>query len=280
MANEAEVKEIPSDAPKQDTGITNSPPDLVTRVSEVKPEVNGTPALDRRKHDELIAALPPETQDQVKAYESEIMSGANKKFMAAADKERELSQPWTTERVAKLLNDQTFITSAQEVAQRQALAQNPNGSGMQDQEWSALTDGERRQFYAVQQNQIQMQSQMNQLLARQEDINLMNRYKNYEASKIDKLQQDLIQGNVRATREHLHKVLDYDDAIDRAYNMGKQDRQTEIQEKVNASSLANGVNTTQADSVPEKPKGMSNVQHFINLAQNRIKQRNQQSGKT
>src|SRR3990167_11140053 len=164
------------------------------------------------------------------------MSGANKKFMAAADKERELSQPWTTERVQRLLNDQTFVTSAQELAQRQALAQNPSGSGMQDQEWSALTDSERRQFYAVQQNQLQMQGQMNQLLARQEDINLMNRYKNYEASKIDKLQQDLIQGNVRATREHLHKVLDYDDAIDRAYNMGKQDRQIEIKEKFNAAS--------------------------------------------
>ena len=276
MADNIEEKVEPSDAPKQET--VNSP-DLVTRVSEVKPVVS-TPALDRSKHDELIASLPPEVQSQVKAYENEIMSGANKKFMAAADKERELSQPWTTERVAKLLNDQTFVASAQEVAQRQALSQNPSGSGMQDQEWSALTDGERKQFYAVQQNQIQMQGQMNQLLARQEDLNLMSRYKNYEASKIDKLQQDLIQGNVRATREHLHKVLDYDDAIDRAYNMGKQDSQTEIKGKINASSPAVGVNTTQADSIPEKPKGMSNVQHFINLAQSRIKQINQQSGKT
>jgi len=279
MANETKVKEVPSDAPKQDTGISHTSPDLVTRVSEVKPEANGT-ALNRSKHDELIASLPPEVQAQVKAYESEIMSGANKKFMAAADKERELSQPWTTERVQRLLNDQTFVTSAQEVAQRQALAQNPSGSGMQDQEWSALTDGERRQFYAVQQNQIQMQSQMNQLLARQEDLNLMTRYKNYDAAKIDKLQQDLIQGNVRATREHLHKVLDYDDAIERTARLIKQDIQTEIKEKMNASSPAMGVNTTQADSVPEKPKGMSNVQHFINLAQNRIKQMNQQSGKT
>ena len=279
MANETEVKEVPGDAPKQDTGIINPSPNLVTRVSEVKPVVN-IPALDRSKHDALIASLPPETQAQVKAYENEIMSGANKKFMAAADKEKELSQPWTTERVARLLNDQTFVSSAQEVAQRQALAQNPIGSGMQDQEWSALTDGERKQFYAVQQNQLQMQGQMNQLLARQEDLNLMNRYKNYEASKIDKLQQDLIQGNVRATREHLHKVLDYDDAIDRAYNMGKQDRQIEIKEKFNAASPGIGVDTAQADSVPEKPKGMSNVQHFINLAQNRIKQMNQRSGKT
>ena len=279
MADKVEVKEAPSDTPKQDTGITHTPPNLVTRVSEVKPEVNGT-ALDRSKHDELIASLPPETQAQVKAYENEIMSGANKKFMAAADKEKELSQPWTTERVAKLLNDQTFVTSAQEVAQRQALAQNPSGSGMQDQEWSALSDGERRQFYAVQQNQILMQGQMNQLLAQQEDINLMSRYKNYEASKIDKLQQDLIQGNVRATREHLHKVLDYDDAVDRAFKLGRQDNQAEIKEKVIAASPGIGVNIVQADSVPEKPKGMSNVQHFINLAQNRIKQMNQQSGKT
>lgn len=280
MADEATAPEL-----KQETEakpeVATATPDLVTRVSEVKPEEKKEFKTDQ--FEEKVKALPPELQTQVRGLQNEIMSGANKKFMEAADirkaAEEAKAQPWTTDRVQQLLNEPTFVSSAQEVAQKQALAQNPQSSGMQDTEWSALTDGERKQFYAVQQNQVQMQGQMNQMLARQEDQNLMTRYKNYESSKIDQLQKDLIQGNVHATREHLHKVIDYDDAVERAYKMGKEDRQTDIAGKQVASSPSVGVNTVQADSVPEKAKGVSNVQHFINLAQNRIKQMSEQSGR-
>lgn len=285
MADEPIIPAVPSDAPKQEEAInttTPTPPDLVTRVSEVKPKPDPTSngGYDKEAHDTMIAGLSPELQSQVKAYEASVMSGANKKFMAAADKEKELAQPWTTDRVQQLLNDQTFVASAQEIAQKQALAQNPTGSGLQDQEWSALTDVERKQFYAIQQNQVQMQAQMNTMLSKQEDQNLMTRYKNYDASAIDKAQDDYAKGRVNATREHVHKILDYDDAVKRAYEMGKEDRQTDIQGKVDASTLPNGVNTTQASDVPIKDKGVGNVQHFVNLAQARIKQFNQQSGRT
>lgn len=282
MAEETKPEAKPSDAPKQEAANTTpTKPDLVTRVSEVKPKSEPTDngGYDKESHDKAIDSLPPEIKAQVKAYESSVMSGANKKFMEAAEIRKELDQPWTPERVQRLLNDQTFVASAQEIAQKQALSQNPKGSGMDDAEWSALTDSERKQFYTMQQNQAHLQSQMNEMLARQEDQNLMTRYKNYEASKIDKLQSDLINGRVRATREHLHKVLDYDEAIQRAYEMGKQDRQIDIVSKKDASSPGIGVNTTQADSIPERPKGMSGGEYFKMLAMNRIKQMHEQSGR-
>lgn len=280
MADEQVIPAASSDAPVQEPVVVAPAPDLVTRVSEVKPPAEPiTDGFDKATHDAAIAALPPEAQLQVKAYESSVMSGANKKFMEAADIKKELAQPWTTDRVQQLLNDQSFVSSAQEIATKQALAQNPQGSGMQDTEWSALTDGERKQFYAIQQNQSQMQAQMNTMLARQEDQNLMTRYKNYDATKVDQLQRDLMNGKVSATREALHKVIDYDDAVQRAYQYAKQDNQTDIQGKVNASTVAAGVTTTPADTIPEKPKGMSNIEHFKNLAMNRIKQFNEQSGK-
>ena len=269
--------------PEPEAIITPLPaPDLVTRVSEVKPPSEPTePAgFDKETHDKAIESLPPEIQAQVKAYESSVMSGANKKFMEAAEIKKEMAQPWTTDRVQKLLNDQTFVASAQEVAQKQALAQNPTGSGMQDQEWSALTDSERKQFYAMQQGQVQMQGQMSQLLAMQEDQNLMTRYKNYNAKAIDQAQDDYRNGRVNATREHIHKIIDYDGAVARAYELGRSDRQTDIKGKVDASTPTAGVNTTQADTVPEKPKGMAGPEWFKQLAFNRIKQRNEQSGRT
>ena len=282
MADEDKVTS--SDAPDQptDTTPTSTPEDLITRVSEVKPPAEPIPTdgYDKTAHDQMISALSPEAQAQVKAYEASVMSGANKKFQEAAEIRKEMAQPWTPDRVQSLLNDPAFVQSAQEVTQKQALAQNPQGSGMQDQEWSALTDNERKQFYAVQQGQAQMQGQMNQLMAIQEDQNLMTRYKNYNADAINQAQDDFRNGRVNATREHIHKILDYDAAIKRAYVMGQQDRQTDIQGKVNASTDPAGVNTAPATDIPEKPKGMSNVQHFINLAQNRMKQRAQQSGRT
>jgi len=287
MAEEQKVETTQSDAPVQPQVAatapeTNPTPDLVTRVSEVKPASEPTESVgfDKEAHDKMIEGLTPEQQAQVKAYESSVMSGANKKFMEAADIKKELAQPWTTDRVQQLLNDQTFVASAQEIAQRQQLAQNPQGSGMQNEEWSALTDSERKQFYAIQRGQVQMQGQMNPILAKQEDQNLMTLYKNYDAAKVDKLQKDLLSGKVSATREALHKVLDYDDAVERAYRMREQDRQTDIQGKVDASTVVGGVNTDPAGTIPEKPKGMSNVEHFKVLAMNRIKQMNQQSGRT
>jgi len=282
MAEEEQVTS-PTPTPDPEPTVTAAPePDLVTRVSEMKPVSEPTEpgGFDKETHDKAIDSLPPEIKAQVKAYESSVMSGANKKFMEAAEIKKELAQPWTTARVQTLLNDPTFVASAQEITQKQALAQNPQGSGLQDTEWSALTDNERKQFFAVQQGQIQMQGQMNHLLAMQEDQNLMTRYKNYNARAVDQAQDDYRNGRVNATREHVHKILDYDNAVQRAYELGKQDRQTDIKGKVDASTLSTGVNTTQADSVPEKPKGMSNIEHFKNLALNRIKQMNQQSGKT
>ena len=281
MAEEAtapETKQEPVGKPE-----ATPTPDLVTRVSEVKPEAPKEPEFKSNEFDEKFKDLPPDVQTQVKAYRNEIMSGANKQFMAAAEKEKAIetakTQPWTTDRVQQLLNDQTFVSSAQEVAQKQALAQNPVGSGMQDQEWSALTDGERKQFYAIQQNQVVMQGQMNELLSKQEDQNLMTRYKNYNAQAVDKAQDDYANRRVKATREHIHKILDYEPGLKRAYEMGKQDRQTEIAGKQIASSPSIGVNTTQADTVPEKPKGMAGPEWFKQLALNRIKQRNEQSGR-
>lgn len=279
MADEQQTTAQPQVEDQQSEGQQAPQPDLITRASEVKaPEPKPTDGFDRKKHDEVVSSLPPEVQEQVRAYENEIMSGASKKFREAAEIRKELERPWTPDRVQQLLNDQTFVSSAQAIAQQQALQQNPQGSNMNDQEWSALTEGEKKQFYAVQQNQAQLQGQMNQILSRQEDTLLSQRYKNYNPQAVDEIRHGLLSGSMQATREHLWKVHDYDAAVRRAYELGKQDRQTDIQGKMQASSPQVGVNASAAHEVGEKPKGMAASEWFKRLARDRIKQM-EQTGK-
>jgi hypothetical protein len=70
---------------------------------------------------------------------------------------------------------------------------------------------------------------------------------------------------VVATREHLWKVIDYEAAVQRAYELGRQDARSVNQDKFNASNMVgNGVNTQ--PPAPLEPKnGKIGADFFMDL---------------
>jgi hypothetical protein len=264
-------------APQAQPNPTSSvPDDIVSRASAVSPEQkveeSEIPGFDRKKHEEILSKLPSEVKASIDAYQKELFSGANKKFQEAAELKKQAEATRRRPSVSELLQDPDFVKEAQSYAQQQQLNQVPQGSPVTEEEWSALTPTEKQQIhYSLQQNQV-LQGQMNKLLSQQEDQRIKERYKNYESSKIDQLQQDLIGGRIQATREHLWKVLDYEDGIKRAYELGLQDRQLNMQEKVNGSSPVNGLNIKSVEELPTRQTGQSNIEYFKQLAQRRIQQ--------
>ena len=103
-----------------------------------------------------------------------------------------------------------------------------------------------------------MQSELTSMRTQKEDVELSSRYPNYDTTQVNKIFSDMMTGKVQATREHLWKVVDYEDAVHRAYSMGRADERDGVTEKRNASTITGGVNAanTQPD-VPAQQKGES-----------------------
>lgn len=278
---------------------TSSPDDLVTRASEVTIESTekkpASPAgdiledsgFDYGKWQSMLASLPEEQRSQLESAYKSLQRGAEKKFQKAADlrkqAEADLSQPWTQERIHQVVNDPTFVREAQAYAQVQNIQQNPSNSGISAEEWSYLSDEEKAKFHQLAQNQNVLQSQMNQMLLAQQDEQLKSRYKNYDSQRVNQLRNDLLQGRVNATSEHLWQVIDYEDYGKRCYELGKQDRQMEVGEKLNASPTSsmgmNGMNVTQANEVPAKGEKEGTVDYFKRLAMRNM-EKLKQAGQT
>jgi hypothetical protein len=242
--------------------IVTKEPDLVTRVSQVKvePEVKPTevkePEFDFKEIDKITDPAAKEYAE--KAYKS-FQRGFNQKFQELAEirktyetKTAETSN-WTPERVQQLLNDGTFVNAAKSVMATQA----PSTFEGTQEDWSGLSDTDKAKFHQLE-NKINFLEQQNFQTKRvQEDESLKTKYVNYKPEAIDILTADLLANKVQATREHLWKVYDYDDAVRRAYELGKEDRQLETTEKKSSTSVE-GLTTTSSKEIPTPEKNESN----------------------
>lgn len=234
--------------------------DLLSRVASFKPseaqpvKQESDSVFDIKEIDKI--SDPKAREIAEKAYKS-LQSGFTKKFQELAEIRKQFeskqseSSNWTPEKVQNLLNDPAFVQSAQAVAGINPAAKQ---GGLADNEWSALSDTEKARINEMQ-TQLRNLQQMNlQSIRAQEDAQLKSKYANYNAQAVDIITNDLLQGKVNATREHLHKVLDYDDAVRRAYELGRQDSKAKNEEKVNSMSFSagNGVQTNSNGIAPEK----------------------------
>lgn len=220
---------------------------LVTKVSKFvedeKPKTE--PKVDEHFDiNDIDKIEDPNARDIVKKAYKSFERGYQKKFQDLADIRRDLEQKtgetWTPERVQALLNDNDFVQAAQQVAKTP-----------EEEEYSNLTDSEKRAL-AETQKQMQALTYQNQiLLKQQQDKELMSKYADYNPQAVDTLTNDLLKGNVQATREHLYKVINYESAVERAYKLGMKDARAGIQENVNAA--APQANTVVASSEPVKP---------------------------
>jgi hypothetical protein len=231
--------------------ITKVPePDLITRVSKVniEPTKENNPAegipVEEPKFDinDIEKIQDPQAKEQaLRAYKS-FQRGFNQKFQELAELRKNLETKtrqesnWTPERIQQLMNDQSFVQAAQQVAS----VQNPPNSGLTDQEYSALTEKEKAQMSSMQQELSQMRLQNWQMQQKQQDETLKQKYANYAPDIVDTTIHQLVNNEVLATREDIWKVRDYDAAVQRAYQLGKQDREmdnTEKQQSMSAEGL-------------------------------------------
>jgi hypothetical protein len=279
IAPQIEIPQVQVEAPVVEAPAVE---DLVTRVSKVetviKPNIE-EPTFDLK---DIQNIKDPQAKEQaLKAYKS-FQRGFGEKFEELANLRKELNEiknkntQWTPERIRQELNKPDFIQASQEVLQEQ----NPQNSGMNETEWSSLTSNEKKQWQVMQQEltSLKQQNQNQQILQnfKQQDEQLKTRYANYDSNAVDIITSELLSGKRQATREDLHKAIDYDNAVMRAYELGKQDGSSNLTEKLNASSY-DGITTGKpATDVPIANKNESTTSFFGRLVENNIRKQQAQ----
>ena len=243
--------------------------DLITRVSQFKKEETAPEETKLTSETRDTFGLTQEDFGKVqndpvlsKFYKS-MQADYTRKTQAAANDKKEAERikteysTWTPERVQQLLNDQTFVNAAQSVMKTQA----PTTFEGTQEEWSGLSDTDKAKFQQLT-NKVNLLEQQNyQVRKIQEDETLKTKYNNYDPQAIDILTADLLKGKVQATREHLFKVYDYENAVERAYHLGIQDGKTGIREKVSSSSMEGTMATTNREQ--PKPEQGENDRAFF-----------------
>lgn len=247
-------------------------PDLVTRVSQFKPEAPKVTAPVENIDEKFdVNDINKITDPQARAYADKayksFQRGFNQKFQELAETRKQLESmkneqiTWTPERIKQELNNPTFVQAAQVVSSYQ----NPTNSGLTDQEFSALSESEKAQLTAMKQEITSLKQQNMQALLAQQDEQLKGKYSNYNPGSVDALYNDMLNGKVQATREHLWKVMDYDDAVKRAYELGKQDRNIDTTQKINSVSIQ-GTQTTRSPERGGPVNGESTSAYFRRIA--------------
>ena len=210
-------------------------------------------------------------EDKIKNLESHY----NKKYQSNAEKERQLealrqdlerktNQPWTPQRVQEILRDQTFVQAAQTVASQMPPSE---FSGTQE-EWSNLSDSEKR---AIQELKAQVQTQSAQLqrmAISKDEEQLKQRYSDYDSAKVENFYRDVSEGRIPEVqiRELIYKALNHDHHLERTYELAKQDGQALLKEKYNGSTQL-GLNTQTAGEPIKREEGQRGRDLFMKIFQ-------------
>lgn len=275
--------------PVNTTTEKKSEPDLITRVSQFKKEEptetksTGEKTVTEPEFDfkdiEKIAD-PTAKEYAQKAYKS-FQKGFNQKFQELADLRKTYEQKvtetstWTPERIQGLLNDTNFVNAAKSVMSSQA----PQAFEGTQQDWSALSDTDKAKFQGLE-SEINLLKQQNyQVRKLQEDETLKNRYANYNPQALDVLTAELLTGKVQATREHLYKVLNHDENVRNAYELGLRDGTKGVREKVSSSSME-GTMATSIKETPKKEEGETDRNYFRRLFLNNVAKQRETNIKT
>ena len=168
--------------------------------------------------------------------------------------EANTNKRYTTADVQALLQRQDFVEAATQL-QTQLAPQ-----GVSQETWSSWTPEEKHAFQQQQAKtqqleQTLMQMQQSQVLS-QADIELKQEYPDYDVTKINGFYQKAYANELtpRQIREAVYWATNGKDLVERAYTLGKQDGNSNTQEKLSGLS-ANGLNITPTTitSVERKP---------------------------
>lgn len=254
-------------------------PDLMTRVSQFKPEVKANASVEgdaQFDYKEIEKITDPTARAIAeKAYKS-LQSGFTKKFQEVAELRKSLEAQanqkpvWTADKIQKeLLTDPTFVSEAQRLAAVNPNPTNPTNSGLSDTEWSALTPTEKAKFSMLEGKISQLEQQNQQAIVQQQHQALKSKYANYAPDFVDTTVKSIVQGQRQITLEDVWKATDYESAVQRAYELGKADASGKVVAKQQSTSFDGG-QQTRANPPPEINKGESNLSFFQRIARQRM----------
>ena len=253
-----EIKEVAPEV-KEEVKLEVKP-DLLTRVSQVKNEVKQEDTEGKFNSNDLDLAieqvLDPVLKEQMIGLKKSLLRGENQKYQEIAQLRKQYesklaeSSSWTPERLQQEINKPDFVQAAQSVLQ----TRNPGDSGLTDSQWSTLSDVEKTELNQLKQKVLSLEKNSWESVKANQDAMLKNRFANYDPQVVDNVANDLVQGKIQATREALWKVVDYENAVKRAYELGLMDKNTQNQEKVNGMSFDGGRNVSSPGGV-ERIKG-------------------------
>lgn len=249
-------------------------PELITRVSNFKPETKietkPTGEVTEPEFDfkEIDAIQDPTAKEIAKKAYKSFERGFGKKFQELAELRKSVEtqkkeEGWSPERIQVLLQNPEFIKAAQSVV---GVTSQPV---KEEEEPSALTDKDKQKIQELETELMKIRQTNIQSVISQQDSSLKTKYANYNPNAIDTLTSEMISGKVQATREHLWKVLDYDEAVNRAYELGKQDGIGKKQERLQSTSVE-GLTTVKANGTVNPEKGESDRSFFRRLVLDNI----------
>lgn len=265
---------------------------IITRASKVsldQPQKTETQSEESIKvnNDSIEKIVDPALKQAVKDAYKSMESDYQRKMQDLASRRKEMdtlraqleqSGQYNPTKIQELLNNPSFVQAAQEYQKQITPRENVN-SPLTQEEFSYLSPEQQKLYHSTQEakniavNALTQAQQINQRAANQaEDSRLQQTYANYQPQTVDQVYNDMMTGKVQATREHLWKVADYDSAVNRAYQLGLQDRKIELGEKLNASSQPNNISVTPSSGdVPIKMPNESAPDYFRRIAQNAMR---------
>ena len=262
--------------------------DLVTRASKVSLE---QPKKDESVSQDSIAFNVKDiekiadpvakklAEDAYKSFQADYTRktqalASERKNMESFKAQLDQMKSWSPQRIQEELNNPSFIQAAQEyqrlngVQAQQQL--NPNADLTQE-EFSYLSP-EQQKLYTKTKQMEQTLNVVNNRLQTSEvekhDMAMKSKYANYSTDLVNDSLAKMAHLDPVTVREYVFKASDYEKAVQRAYELGRQDRKVEMNEKVNASSSNNGISVTSQGDVPTRLPKESGVEYFKRIALN------------
>lgn len=279
------VQKTPEAPPAEPANIPK-PDDIMKRIAENKAS---QPPAKTEVPEELKITLDdikdPAMRQVLEEKKLNLEKYYNKRYMELAEKikqteaERQGLNTWTPEKVDKLVQDQNFIQAAQQRLQQQATLQAPAGYQGSPEEWSALSESEKKAIYGgisqVEAKVNGLLAQQEQLLRLQDDERIRQRIPDYNPLEVDQFTQDIQRGRISTIqlRELIWKAINHDKNVEQSYRFGFQDRQGDIRDKQVASTSSIGSASTQlSDEPPKRAENENSQTWFSRLAKYRLDQ--------
>lgn len=255
-----------------------SPTEIIQRIAKAE-QVQPTPAPEEPQKVSLDDIKDPAARAVAEKKIRDLEAGFNRKFMSLAEEkkqvealrqqlERDTNQVWTPQRLQEMLQRPDFAQAVQTAYQAQAHATPPGNWEGSPEQWSNLSDSDKQAFRQLEGKLNTVLSNQEQAQHAQEHERVKTRFPDYNPKVVEDFYRDANAGKVSSERikEMIWKAMNFDKYVENSYRFGQEDRQGNLQEKINGStSPSNNVVRTTAD-MPTRNDGESTSSFMSRLA--------------